>query len=104
MSGFLGLFKLACGHADEGEALLRRSLPLAASYPGVPAVTLAFVLSQRGELEAAERILDDMPSPSNMAPESMMVRAVVLALQGDAAAARAAVRRVALLNGHPPGP
>src|SRR3546814_8741571 len=28
MSGFLGLFKLACGQADEGEALLRRSLQL----------------------------------------------------------------------------
>src|SRR3546814_355901 len=66
MSGFLGLFKLACGQADEGEALLRRSLQLDASYTGVPAVTLAFVLSQRGELEEAERILDDMPSPSNM--------------------------------------
>src|SRR3546814_6024415 len=77
------------GQADEGEALLHRSLQLDASYPGVPAVTLAFVLSQRGELEEAERILDQMPSPSNMEPQFMMVRAVVLARQGDLAAARA---------------
>src|SRR3546814_19792968 len=54
MSGFLGLFKLACGQADEGEALLRRSLQLDASYTGVPAVTLAFVLSQRAALADVE--------------------------------------------------
>ena len=94
MAGFLGLFKLSCGQADDGEALLRRSLQLDASYPGVPAVTLAFVLSQRGELEEAERILDQMPSPSNMEPQYMMVRAVVLARQGDVDAARAQWRRL----------
>ncbi|MFC3787059.1 Flp pilus assembly protein TadD [Sphingopyxis italica] len=94
MAGFLGLFKLTCGQADEGEALLRRSLQLDASYPGVPAVTLAFVLSQRGELEEADRILDQMPSPSNMEPQYMMVRAVVLARQGDVAAARAQWQRL----------
>ena len=94
IAGFLGLFKLTCGQADEGEALLRRSLQLDASYPGVPAVTLAFVLSQRGELEEAERILDQMPSPSNMEPQYMMVRAVVLARQGDVDAARAQWRRL----------
>lgn len=94
MSGFLGLFKLACGQAEEGEALLRRSLQLDASYPGVPAVTLAFVLSQRGEQAEAQRILDQMPSPSNMEPQYMMVRAVVLARQGDLAAARAQWKRL----------
>src|SRR3546814_17942514 len=61
------------GQADEGEALLRRSLQLDASYPGVPVVTLAFVLSQRGELEEAERILDDMPSPSNLRSDERRV-------------------------------
>ena len=94
MSGFLGLFKLVCGQAEEGEALLRRSLQLDSSYPGVPAVTLAFVLSQRGEQAEAQRILDQMPSPSNMEPQYMMVRAVVLARQGDPAAARAQWRRL----------
>src|SRR3546814_11227003 len=92
MSGCLGLFKLACGQADEGAALLRRSLQLDASYPGVPAVTLAFLLSQRGELEEAARILNDMPSPSNMEPHYLMVRAVVLSRQAEVAA------------GPPPGP
>src|SRR3546814_17587045 len=62
MPGFLGLFKLACGQADEGEALLRRSPQLDASYHGVPPVTLAFVLSLRGELEEAERILNTQTS------------------------------------------
>ncbi|SBV33578.1 Tetratricopeptide TPR_4 [uncultured Sphingopyxis sp.] len=94
MSGFLGLFKLVCGQAEEGEALLRRSLQLDSSYPGVPAVTLAFVLSQRGEQAEAQRILDHMPSPSNLEPQYMMVRAVVLARQGDPAAARAQWRRL----------
>ncbi|QCB55903.1 tetratricopeptide repeat protein [Sphingopyxis sp. PAMC25046] len=94
MSGFLGLFKLACGQAGEGEVLLRRSLQLDASYPGVPAVTLAFVLSQRGELEEAQRILDHMPSPSNMEPQYMMARAVVLARRGNLAEARAQWRQL----------
>ncbi|HET6523801.1 tetratricopeptide repeat protein [Sphingopyxis sp.] len=94
MSGFLGLFKLACGHAEQGEALLRRSLQLDASYPGVPGVTLAFVVSQRGEQEEAQRILDQMPSPSNMEPQYMMVRAIVLARQGDLDAARAQWKRL----------
>ena len=66
MAGFLGLFKLTCGMGPEGELLLRRSLQLDSSYPGVPAVTLAFTLSQRGEQDEARRILDHMPSPSNM--------------------------------------
>ena len=94
MSGFLGLFKVACGHAAEGEALLRRSLALDSSYPGVPAVTLAFILSQRGEQDEAQSILDHMPSPSNMEPQYMMVRAVVTARQGDVAGGRAEWRRL----------
>ncbi|MBE1529437.1 hypothetical protein GGC65_003893 [Sphingopyxis sp. OAS728] len=94
MSGFLGLFKLTCGHGPEGEALLRRSLQLDSSYPGVPAVTLAFTLSQRGEQEEARAILDNMPSPSNMEPQYMMVRAIVQARQGQVAEARAQWQRL----------
>lgn len=94
MSGFLGLFKVTCGQGEEGEALLRRSLALDTSYPGVPAVTLAFLLSQRGEQEDARSILDQMPSPSNMEPQYMMVRAIVLARQGDVRQARAQWQRL----------
>ncbi len=94
IAGFLGLFKLACGQAEEGEALLHRSLALDSSYPGVPAVTLAFILSQRGEQAEAQAILDKMPSPSNLEPQYMMVRAIVLARQGEADAARAMWRRL----------
>ena len=101
MPGFLGLFKLACGQAEEGETLLRRSLQLDASYPGVPAVTLAFVLSQRGEQEEARRILDHMPSPSNMEPQFMMVRAIVIARQGDVAEGRAQWKRLVAYTRQP---
>lgn len=94
MAGFLGLFKLTCGHGPAGEALLRRSLQLDSSYPGVPAVTLAFTLSQRGEQEEARGILDNMPSPSNMEPQYMMVRAIVQARQGQVAEARAQWQRL----------
>ena len=94
MAGFLGLFKLTCGHGPEGEALLRRSLQLDSSYPGVPAVTLAFTLSQRGEQEEARGILDSMPSPSNMEPQYMMVRAIVQARQGQVAEGRAQWQRL----------
>lgn len=94
MAGFLGLFKLTCGMGPEGELLLRRSLLLDSSYPGVPAVTLAFTLSQRGEQDEARRILDQMPSPSNMEPQYMMVRAIVLARQGQVAEARAQWQRL----------
>ncbi|MBA3940181.1 MAG: hypothetical protein C0520_03110 [Sphingopyxis sp.] len=88
IAGFLGLFKLSCGQAVEGEALLRRSLELDASYPGVPAVSLAFLLSQQGKQDEATAILDQMPSPSNMEPQYMMVRAIVLARQGNVEAGR----------------
>lgn len=94
MSGFLGLFKLTCGQAPEGEALLRRSLGLDSSYPGVPAVTLAFILSQRGEQDEAQKILNHMPSPSNMEPQYMMVRAIVLARQGHVAEGRVQWQRL----------
>lgn len=92
--GFLGLFKITCGQAEAGEALLRRSLALDASYPGVPAVTLAFILSQRGEQEEARAVLDAMPSPSTMEPQYLMVRAIVLARQGDVAGGQAEWRRL----------
>lgn len=88
MSGFLGLFKTTCGQMEDGEALLRRSLALDSSYPGVPAVTLAFLLSQRGEQDEALSILDHMPSPSNMEPQYLMVRSVVLARSGNLPEAR----------------
>lgn len=94
MSGFLGLFKATCGNPEEGERLLQRSLDLDASYPGVPAVTLAFLLSQRGEQGRAIEILDRMPSPSNMEPQYMVVRSVVLARQGRLPEARAVWRRL----------
>ena len=94
IAGFLGLFKLACGQAEEGEALLHRSLSLDPSYPGVPAVTLAFILSQRGEQAEAQAILDKMPSPSNLEPQYIMVRAIVLARQGEIEAARMLWRRL----------
>lgn len=94
MAGFLGLFKLACGQMAEGEVLLQRSLDLDASYPGVPAVALAFVLSQRGEQDRALAILDQIPSPSKMEPQYMMARAVVLARHGDLDEARRIWRRL----------
>ncbi|WP_188235911.1 tetratricopeptide repeat protein [Sphingopyxis sp. LK2115] len=94
MAGFLGLFKVACDHAQEGEELLRRSLALDPSNPGVPAVALAFILSQRGEQAEAQAILDRMPSPTNLEPQYLMVRAVVLARQGELEAARALWRRL----------
>ncbi|RYD44139.1 MAG: tetratricopeptide repeat protein [Sphingomonadales bacterium] len=94
MAGFLGLFKMTCGMGPEGEGLLRRSLLLDSSYPGVPAVTLAFTLSQRGEQDEARQILDHMPSPSNMEPQYMMVRAIVQARQGQVAEARAQWQRL----------
>lgn len=89
IAGFLGLFKRACGQAEQGTALIERSLELDSSYPGVPAVTLAFVRSQEGDQEAARAILDRMPSPSNMEPQYLMVRSVVLARQGKLPEARA---------------
>jgi len=94
IAGFLGLFKITCGQAAEGEALLRKSLVLDDSYPGVPAVTLAFILSQRGEQDPAQAILDRMPSPSNMEPQTMMVRAIVMARRGDVAGGQAEWRRL----------
>ncbi|WP_194955126.1 tetratricopeptide repeat protein [Sphingopyxis solisilvae] len=94
LNGFLGLFKITCGQAEAGEALLRRSLALDPSYPGVPAVTLAFILSQRGEQEEARAVLDAMPSPSTMEPQFLMVRAIVLARQGDVAGGQAEWRRL----------
>ena len=74
--------------------LLRQSLALDDSYPGVPAVTLAFILSQRGEQGEAQSILDRMPSPSNMEPQAIMVRAIVLARQGDVAGGQAQWQRL----------
>lgn len=103
ISGFLGLFKTTCGQMDEGEALLRRSLALDSSYPGVPAVTLAFLLSQRGKQDEALSILDQMPSPSNMEPQYLMVRSVVLARSGNLPEARRQWQRLLAYTGQPAG-
>lgn len=103
MAGFLGLFKVTCGLMPEGEALLRRSLALDASNPGVPAVTLSFILSQRGEQEEAQTILDQMPSPSNMEPQYMMVRAIVLARRGHVPEGQAQWKRLLEYTGQPAG-
>ncbi len=89
LAGFLGLFKLACHQPEEGTALLQRSLDLDASYPGVPAVTLAFLRSEGGDQDAAMGILDQVPSSSAREPQFLMVRAIVLARQGKLPAARA---------------
>lgn len=89
LAGFMGLFKMACGQQEAGPALLQRSLDLDSSYPGVPAVTLAFVRSQAGDQEAAKAILDRVPSPSKMEPQFLLVRSIVLARQGHMPEARA---------------
>lgn len=94
LAGFLGLFRIACGQMAEGEVLLQRSLDLDDSYPGVAAVTLAFTRSQAGDQAAALDILDRMPSPSNMEPQYLMVRAIILARQGDRVAAQRLWRRL----------
>lgn len=82
IAGFLGMFKVACGQMGDGRALLERSLALDATAPGVPAATLAFIISQRGDQDAAMEILDRVPSPSNLEPQFAVVRAIVLARQG----------------------
>lgn len=89
LAGFLGLFKLACNQPEAGAALLQRSLDLDPSYPGVPAVTLAFLRSQGGDQGAAMAILDRVPSTSAREPQFLMVRAIVLARQGKLPEAQA---------------
>lgn len=94
LSGFMGLFKLACGQSEEGGLLLQRSLDLDSSYPGVPAVTLAFVRSQAGDQEGAMAILARIPSPSKLEPQYLLIRSIVLARQGHLPEARAGWRRL----------
>ncbi|MDZ3833453.1 MAG: tetratricopeptide repeat protein [Sphingopyxis sp.] len=101
MAGFLGLYKVVCGDEEAGEKLLRQSLYLDSAYPGVPAVTLAFLMSQRGEQEQALAILNEMPSPSNVEPQYMMVRAIVVARQGHLAEGRRLWERVLDHTGQP---
>lgn len=79
MTGLLGLYKLGCGQVEQGEALLHRGLALDPSYPGLSGLTLAFLLSQRGEQGKALAILDQMPPPIHMEPQYRIVRAIVLA-------------------------
>jgi hypothetical protein len=103
LAGFLGLFKLACDQPEAGAALLQRSLDLDASYPGVPAVTLAFIRSQGGDQNAAMAILDRIPSTSTREPQFVMVRAIVLARQGRLPEARALWRRLVAYTKQPKG-
>ncbi|MCW0199537.1 M48 family metallopeptidase [Sphingopyxis sp.] len=101
LAGFMGLFKLACGHGAEGEQLLQRSLDLDASYPGVPAVTLAFVRSQAGDQDEAMAILDRVPSPSKLEPQFLLIRSIVLARQGHLPEARAGWQRLLAFTKQP---
>jgi len=101
LAGFMGLFKLACGDVEQGPALLQRSLDLDSSYPGVPAVTLAFVRSQAGDQDAAKAILDRIPSPSKMEPQFLLVRSIVLARQGRKEEAQAIWRHLLKYTGQP---
>ncbi|MGV1682246.1 tetratricopeptide repeat protein [Sphingopyxis sp. NJF-3] len=103
LAGFLGLFKASCGDLAGGEPLLRRSIELDSTYAGVPAVTLAFMLSQRGETDEALAILDRMPSPSNLEPQYLMVRAIVLARRGDVAGGRRLWGQLLDYTGQPAG-
>lgn len=86
--GHFGLFEVACGHAEKGEALLRRSLWLDDTHAGVPAVALAFMLSQRKENDAGLAILNRMAAPSNMEPQYLVVRSVIYARKGRLVEAR----------------
>ena len=101
LTGFFGLFNTSCGRADEGEALLTRSVMLDDSHAGVPAVTLAFLHSQRGGQAEALALLDRMPSPSNLEPQYLMVRAIVLARMGEVDQARGLWRRLLDYTGQP---
>jgi hypothetical protein len=101
LAGFMGLFKTSCGLNAEGEALLARSVMLDDSHAGVPAVTLAFLHSQRGEQAEALALLDRMPSPSNMEPQYLMVRSIVLARTGKVDEARILWRRLLDYTGQP---
>lgn len=94
LTGFLGLFKAACGDREDGAALLARSVALDASHPGVPAVTLAFLRSQQGDQAAALALLDSLPSPSNLEPQYLMVRSIVLARMGEVEQGRRVWRRL----------
>lgn len=101
LTGFLGLFKTACGRADEGAAMLTRSLALDDSHAGIAAVTLAFLHSQRGEQAQALALLDRMASPTNLEPQYLMVRSVVLARMGEVDEARRLWRRLLGYTGQP---
>ena len=101
LAGFMGLFKTSCGLTADGEALLTRSVMLDDSHAGVPAVTLAFLRSQRGEQAEALALLDRMPSPSNMEPQYLMVRSIVLARMGKVDQARGLWRRLLAYTGQP---
>ena len=83
IAGFLGLFKAACGDNAAALPLLKRSVELDPSSAGVPAVTLAFMLAQSGDVGGALALLDRMPSPTTLEPQYLMVRAIVMARKGD---------------------
>lgn len=101
IAGFLGLFKASCGDPEEGEILLRRSLVLDASHAGVPAVALAFVMSQRGANSEALALLDSMPSPRNLEPQYLMTRSLIFARMGKMDEAQQLWRRVLKITRRP---
>lgn len=102
LAGHLGLFKIACGESEEGERLLRRSLELDDSYPGIPAVTLAFLLSQKGDDDAALALMNSIASPSNVEPQYLMVRALLDARMGNMEQSRRRWNRLLDYTQQPP--
>ena len=88
MIGSFGLYDVSCGRDGAGEALLRRSIALDFSHGAIPAVTLAFVLAERGDNDEAQAILDKLPPHAIVEPQLLMLRAIVMANRGDMAASR----------------
>lgn len=103
MIGNLGLFELSCGRTVQGEALLRRSIALDASHSRVPTVTLAFVLLDRGQGDEAMALLDRLPPPTDMEPQFVLVRALILAQRGERAEARRLWSWLVKFTGQPVG-
>ena len=101
ITGFLGLFKASCGQREEGAALLARSVALDGSHAGVSAVTLAFLRSQQGDQAGALLLLDRLPSPSNLEPQYLLVRSIVVARMGEVEQARRLWRRLLDHTGQP---
>jgi tetratricopeptide (TPR) repeat protein len=102
MVGSLGLFELACGDLERGESLLRRSLWLDNTHGGVPAVALAFMLSQRGKNGEGLAILNRLPAPANGTPQYQLVKAIIYARIGQMAEAQRLWANVSAQTGQSP--